>query len=147
MKLRQTSPLGEYNGLLTALHRLTSIKPVSRALTQNPQWLHASCSKQNPDNGRQVLLTLLGSAFALTVVPDPQLPQQSQPQPSVGEQCFSDYQSRRPGDLMASMQSLRMTTRSVIDSLHNISMNFLRNQVRPLWAPGKAFQQLRQTAQ
>lgn len=148
IKLLKTSPLGEYNGLLTALHRLTSIKPVIRALTQTRQWLGIEHTLgQNPDNGRQVLSTLLGSAFALTVVPDPQLPQQSQPQPSVGEQCFSDYQSRRPGDLMASMQSLRMTTSSVIDSLHNISMNFLRSQVRPLLAPGKTFQQLRQTAQ
>lgn len=130
-KLQQTSPLGEYSVLLTALHRLTSIKPVIRALTQSPHWLgpqHAS--PQLADKGRQVLSgTLLGPAFALTVVPDPQWESGTQPQPSVGEQCFSDYQNRRGGDLMASMHSLRMTMSSIIDSLHSISMNFLRNQV------------------
>ena len=131
-KLQQVSPLGDYNSLLTALHRLTSMKPVIRALTQTPFWLGMQHTLgENPDNGRQVLLTLLGPAFALTVLPDPQLPPQSQPQPSIGEQCFSDYQNRRPGDLIASMQTLKMTTSSIVDSLHNISMNFLRNQVSP----------------
>lgn len=128
-KLLQTSPLGEYNGLLSALHRLTSIKPVTRALTQSPQWLGTSATA-NPDNGRQVLRTLLGPAFALTVVPDLQWTPATRPQPSVGEQCFSDHRSRRPGDIAASLQSLRLTMSSIIDSLHNISMNFLRNQVR-----------------
>ena len=132
-KLQQTSPLGDYNCLLTALHRLTSIKPVIRAMTQTPSWLGTQQAPQGPDNGRQVLKTLLGPAFALSVMPEPHLPQQSQPQPNVGEQCFSDHQTRRPGDLMASMQSLRMTTGSIVDSLHNISMNFLRNQVNFLW--------------
>ena len=88
---------------------------------------------ESPDNGRQVLLTLLGPAFALTVLPDPQTLPQSQPQPNIGEQCFSDYQNRRPGDLMASMQTLRMTMSSIVDSLHNIGMNFLRNQVSLHW--------------
>ena len=127
-KLLQTSPLGEYNGLLSALYRLTSVKPVTRALTRSSQWLGASANA-NPDNGRQVLQTLLGPAFALTIVPDPQWTPATRPQPSVGEQCFSDQQNRRPGDLAASIQSLRLTMSGVIDSLHNISMNFLRNQV------------------
>ena len=133
-KLLQTSPLGEYSAHLTALHRLTSIKPVSRALTHSKQWLGSQhSSPQLADSGRQVLSgTLLGPAFALTVVPDPLWNNANRPQPSVGEQCFSDYQNWRPGDVMASMQSLRMTMSSVVDSLHNICMNFLRNQVRDL---------------
>lgn len=133
-KLLLTSPLGEWNGLLQAIHRLTSIKPIARALTQSSAWLGSMTPAMTlkPDEGRQVLLTLLGPAFSLAVLPDPQWRDYTRPMPNVGEQCFSDYQSRRPSDIMGSMQSLRLTMSSVVDSLHNISMNFLRNQVRPL---------------
>ena len=130
-KLLLTSPLGEWNNLLQAVHRLTSIKPVAVALAQSPSWLGnlSPALALKPDEGRQVMLTLLGPAFALAVLPDPQWTNANRPQPSVGEQCFSEYQSRRPGDVMGSMQSLRLTMNGIVDSLHNISMNFLRNQV------------------
>lgn len=138
-QLLKTSPLGEWSGLLQAVHRLTSIKPIARALTQSPVWLgQIPALTLKPDEGRQVLLTLLGPAFALAVLPDPQwttlTTSMTTPQPSVGEQCFSDYQSRRPSDVMASIQSLRLTMSAIVDSLHNISMNFLRNQARTSFA-------------
>ena len=78
----------------------------------------------------QVLMTLLGPAFALAVMQDSQfILLLEKPQPDVGEQCFSDYQSRRPGDVMASIQSLRLSMSSITSLLHEISMQFMRNQV------------------
>ena len=127
-KLLHTSPMGDYSGLLSAWHVLTSIKPITQALTKSPQWLGAA-STANPDEGRRVLQTLLGPAFALTVLPDPQWTPATTPQPSIGQQCFSDAQNRRQGDLSASMTSLRFNINHIRDSLHAISMNFLRSQV------------------
>ena len=129
-KLLKTSPLGEWSGLLQAILRLSSIKPIARALTQSPAWLGAIPGLSlRPDEGRQVLLTLLGPAFALAVLPDPQWTNATRPEPSVGQQCFSDVQNRRQSDVTASQHSLRLTMSSIVDSLHNISMDFLRNQV------------------
>lgn len=128
-KLLKTSPLGEWSGLLQAILRLTSMKPITRALTQSPAWLGAVPGLSlRADEGRQVLLTLLGPAFALAVLPDPQWTNVTRPEPSVGQQCFSDVQNRRQSDVTASQHSLRLTMSSIVDSLHNISMNFLRNQ-------------------
>lgn len=126
-QLRDISPLGEYSPLLTALQRLTSIKPIAKALTTVPDlWLS---QQQSSQQGRSILTTLLGPAFNLSIIPDSSLAPTAQPQPNVGVQCFGDHQSRRQADLMSSMTSLRLTQSTIANTLHGISMNFLRSQV------------------
>ena len=133
-QLSLVSPLGTWDKYLTGILRLVSIKAAAKALAQSPAWLGKTSpdQTQKPDEGRQVLQTLLGPAFALAVLPDlqPVLPgNPSRPQPDVAQSCFSDNDNRRPGEVAASVSSLRLNMFSIVGQLHDISMQFMRNQV------------------
>ena len=68
--------------------------------------------------------TLIGPAFAPTMIPDPVVPQQ----PSVRTECYAHAEDR-PAELRAAAQSLQVTAASMQQSLHQLAMLLLKPKV------------------
>lgn len=119
------SPLGDYPTPFGALRQLVGVEPVARMLVHHRSFL--------PDmarlTGRAILVpssSWLGPFFCVSPLVDPLLPTF----PSVREQCFSNYKTRRPGDIVQSVAALRLAGRQISNELHGIVKILLGKSTR-----------------
>jgi len=124
-RVRATSPLGDYVTPLSVIRFLTGIEPLARVLVSVREWL--------PDlkdvTGRGIESpgsSWLGPCFSVSCIPDHVIAST----PSVVASCFSNFESRRQGDIVNSMNALRMAARQIQGELHTIIKALLGKSTR-----------------
>eukprot|EP00898_Chlorokybus_atmophyticus_P007588 jgi/Chlat1/7830/Chrsp66S00575 len=113
------SVLGPYVDILRTLVALVSLPSIASVVVGLPTWLPAE------GDGRIVAhLSLLGAFFAVSSLSD----SVEDRSPNVRDQLFSNYESRRPAEVNASILSLRSSLSMLYTGLHEALLKFLKPQ-------------------
>ncbi|KAK4801358.1 hypothetical protein SAY86_021845 [Trapa natans] len=115
------SALGNFQQPLRALMLLVSFPIGAKSLVNHPWWL----PKGDFFNGRAIEMTsILGPFFHVSALPDDTT---FKSQPDVGQQCFSEASTRRPGDLLSSFTTIKTVVNNLYDSLSQVLLTLLKN--------------------
>lgn len=124
------SPLSTtFGATLQQLGSLVALKPFALALSRHPDWVPEPLQPGGPLTGREMQTrSLLGPFLSVTPILDRFL----RPMPDVLEQCFSDLEQRRKGDVENAIVSIRTAMHAASDALQRIFEGLLRQQeIRP----------------
>ncbi|GAX74152.1 hypothetical protein CEUSTIGMA_g1601.t1 [Chlamydomonas eustigma] len=124
-RVRSTSPLGNYAAPLSIVAMLCRCEPIARVLVKIREWL----PNLKDVTGRGIELpgsSWLGPCFSVSSIPD----ELNNSQPSVLQQCFSNIDARRQGDIAQSLSALRMACKHVQNELNGIVKLLLGKSTR-----------------
>ncbi|KAK6928136.1 U-box domain [Dillenia turbinata] len=117
----KVSALGNFQQPLRALLFLVSFPVGAKSLVNHPWWIPKGAYL----NGRVIEMTsILGPFFHVSALPDHTL---FKSHPDVGQQCFSDASSRRPGDLLSSFTTIKTVMNHLYDGLGEVLLTLLKN--------------------
>uniref|UniRef100_A0A7N1A9U6 RING-type E3 ubiquitin transferase n=2 Tax=Kalanchoe fedtschenkoi TaxID=63787 RepID=A0A7N1A9U6_KALFE len=117
----KVSALGAFQQPLRALVYLVKFPIAAKSLVNHQWWI----PKGMYLNGRVMEMTsILGPFFHISALPDPTI---FKSQPDVGQQCFLDATTRRPGDLMSSFATIKTVMNSLYDGLAEVLLTLLKN--------------------
>jgi len=114
-RAKSTSAMGDFAPPLASVHFLVGIEHVAKALVGLREWL----PNLQDITGRGIEApgsSWLGPCFCPSPVDD----QLVNSQPNVGEQCFSDPDNRRPGDMQQSIRTLQLASKQIHNELFAI---------------------------
>ena len=96
-----------------------AVKPIAAAMVAHPRWCppHRTTGRAFEDD------CVLGPFFSCAALPDVYPPSQ----PNVREQCFSNMNQRRPGDVEGAVNTLRAVTGQLQDGLYQVLYGMLRH--------------------
>uniref|UniRef100_A0A7N0V4J4 RING-type E3 ubiquitin transferase n=1 Tax=Kalanchoe fedtschenkoi TaxID=63787 RepID=A0A7N0V4J4_KALFE len=117
----KVSALGDFQQPLRALIYLVKFPIAAKSLVNHQWWI----PKGMYLNGRVMEMTsILGPFFHISALPDPTI---FKSQPDVGQQCFSDATTRRPGDLMSAFSTIKTVMNNLYDGLAEVLLTLLKN--------------------
>eukprot|EP01018_Ginkgo_biloba_P036582 Gb_15414 [translate_table: standard] len=119
--MSKVTPLGDFQTPLRALIKLISYPACAKALVNHPSWL----PKGDDTNGRLIeVASILGPFFHVSALPDHAT---FRSEADVGQQCFSQAESRRPADLMSSFTTIKTVMCQLYDGLRDVLLPLLKN--------------------
>lgn len=117
----KVSALGNFQQPLRALLFLVKYPVGAKCLVNHPWWIPNSVYM----NGRVIEMTsILGPFFHVSALPDHSI---FKSQPDVGQQCFSESETRRPADLLSSFTTIKTVMNNLYDGLAEVLMSLLKN--------------------
>ncbi|CAM6096554.1 unnamed protein product [Calypogeia fissa] len=118
----KVSPLGPFQGPLSALVMLVSHPALAKVLLSHPLW-HP---KGEHVNGRVLEVgSILGPFFHISAIPDH--PVFGNGEPNVGQQCFSDVSNRRPSDIISAFATVKTVMHQLYQGLHELLLKLLKS--------------------
>ncbi|KAK1660457.1 hypothetical protein QYE76_048617 [Lolium multiflorum] len=122
-RVEKVSALGDFQRPLRVLRRLVGIPSCAKALVQHPKWIPKNQTMLIGDGRAMELSSLLGAFFHVSAIPDREFASQ----PDVGQQCFSEASSCRPGDLVSSFAAIKSVMNCLQDGLRDVLLVLLKN--------------------
>ncbi|CAM8986271.1 unnamed protein product [Rhodiola kirilowii] len=117
----KVSALGNFQQPLRSLIYLVKFPIAAKSLVNHRWWI----PKGMYLNGRVMEMTsILGPFFHISALPDPTI---FKSLPDVGQQCFSDVATRRPGDLLSSFSTIKTVMNNLYDGLAEVLLTLLKN--------------------
>ncbi|KAF9626513.1 hypothetical protein IFM89_034447 [Coptis chinensis] len=117
----KVSALGNFQQPLRALKILSSFPNGAKALVNHLWWI----PKGAYVNGRVIeMMSILGPFFHVSALPDNAI---FKTEPDVGQQCFSESSTRRPGDLLSSFATIKNVMNNLCDGLGDVLLSLLKN--------------------